>query len=122
MFRRLVAIVLTLCMGWQSLAFAGAGVVLADADEQAHELLHFERAAHHHHDDHDDHDHGVHQDDSDASVTHVVSDAGLFSPALMSLPVLAFLQPRPERPEAAALPAHPLPFLDGLERPPRPAA
>lgn len=118
MFRRLFAFVLTICLSWQSLAYAGAGVALAEAQEQLHELLHFEGVAHHH----DDHDGGLHQDESTASFTHVAADAGLFAPALMSVPTLAFSKPMSDRPEATVMTAHPLPFLDGLERPPRPAA
>lgn len=113
---RLLILVLIVCMCWQSLAFAGAGAVLTDGDEQRHEQLHFEDVAHHH----DDHgDEGVHEDDSDASVTHVVLDAGLFAPALTSVASLPVPEQAPERPLQAALPTHPLPFLDGLERPPR---
>jgi ABC-type nickel/cobalt efflux system permease component RcnA len=118
MSRRLVAFLLTLCMCWQSLAFAGVGAVVASAEERVHQQLHFEDVAHHH-DDHDHDDGGPHQDDSTASVTHVTLDAGLFAPALTSALILPLLQPCPERPLPAALPAHALPFLAGLERPPR---
>lgn len=116
MSRRLLAFILTLCMCWQSLAFAGAGVVLTDGEEQLHQQLHFEDTAHHH-DDHDDD--GLHQDDSDASMTHVAMDAGLFAPALTSVAALPLLDQLPEWPLPAVMPAHALLFLDGLERPPR---
>jgi hypothetical protein len=118
MSRRLLAFVLTLCLSWQSLAFAGAGVVLTDGEEQLHQQLHFEDTAHHH-DDHGHDDDGLHQDDSDASITHVTMDAGLFAPALTSVAAFPLLQQMPELPLPAVMPAHSLPFLDGLERPPR---
>ena len=129
MFRRIVAVILTLCMCWQSLAFAGADLVLADAHDHLHELLHFEGTAHHH-DDHDRHaaDHAInpdgdlHQDDSTESVVHVSADASVYAPALLPVPALLLPAPQPIRPELTVLTAHSHPFLDGLERPPRFAA
>jgi hypothetical protein len=115
MTRRLLAFLLTLCLFWQSLAFAGAGVVVAEAQEHLHELLHFEGTAHHH----DDHDGALHQDESSASETHVATDAGLHAPALMPLPMPAMPSLPSARPDEAVPQARPHPVLDGPERPPR---
>lgn len=116
MSRRLLAFILTICICWHSLSFAGVGSVLTNGDEQRHEQLHFEGTPHHH-GDHDDGD--VHQDGSDASVNHVTMDAGLFAPALTSAIALSVLEQLPERPKPAAMPAATFTFMDGLERPPR---
>ena len=49
--KHLVKVFLILCMGWQSLAFAGFDALVAHANEEQHALLHFQGVAHHH-DDH----------------------------------------------------------------------
>ena len=77
---RLVKVFLILCMGWQSLAFAGFDALVAHANEEQHALLHFQGVAHHH----DDHAEDFHEDDSIASTLHALSDASQFSPALPS--------------------------------------
>jgi hypothetical protein len=63
------------CVCWQSLAYAGADVVVADGDEQVHAVLHFEDEAHHH----DEHDGSFHQDESPASTQHSMDDACVFA-------------------------------------------
>ncbi len=115
MCRRLTTFLLMLCMCWQSLAYAGAGVLVAEGEEIVHAMLHFEGAAHHH----DDHDGGFHQDESSASKQHAMDDACLFAPALipaveLSLPTLQSDDPAPTAEGSA-----PRPYLRGLERPPR---
>ena len=77
---RLIKVFLILCMGWQSLAFAGFDALVAHANEEQHALLHFQGVAHHH----DDHAEDFHEDDSIASTLHALSDASQFSPALPS--------------------------------------
>lgn len=115
MCRRLATFFLMLCVCWQSLAFAGAGLWVAQDEDAEHALLHFENTAHHH----DHHDGEFHQDDSDASIQHALGDASLFSPGLMpsSGPML------PDSPSCgpmmATYIAAPPPFLQGLERPPK---
>ena len=115
---QLVKAFLILCMGWQSLAFAGFDALVAHANEEQHALLHFQGVAHHH----DDHAEDFHEDDSMASTLHSLSDASQFSPALPSpqgsYPGLAGTdQPSVERvlPRGQLLP-------DGLDRPPKPMA
>ncbi|MEY3924332.1 MAG: hypothetical protein RI915_1979 [Pseudomonadota bacterium] len=115
---RLAKVFLILCMGWQSLAFAGFDALVAHANEEQHALLHFQGVAHHH----DDHAEDFHEDDSIASTLHALSDASQFSPALPSpqtccLSLTDADQPSVER----VLPRVQLP-PDGLERPPKPMA
>lgn len=119
MRRRLTTFILMFCMCWQALAYAGAGVLVAEGDEIVHAMLHFEGAAHHHDDRDHDHDGGVHQDESPASRQHLMDDACLFAPALLHvvelpLPVLQSGAPAPTAEGSA-----PRPYLRGLERPPR---
>ncbi len=116
--RQLVKVFLILCMGWQSLAFAGVGALVAHVNEEQHALLHFQGVAHHH----DDHAEDFHEDDSIASTLHVLSDASQLSPALPSpqtscLGLTNSNQPFVELvlPRGQLLP-------DGLERPPKPMA
>lgn len=144
MNRRLLPVLLMLCLCWQALAFAGAQVWLSDGAERLHALLHFEGEAHHHdepeaHGLQAQHDHGgdlhqapepdhepdhpsggIHLDDSFASVQHGLQDAGVFAPVLLPaivqrLPLLAG-PPPPAEVRVAALPP---PFLSGPERPPK---
>lgn len=117
----LARLFLVLCVGWQALAAAGAGVVLANPQDRAHAFLHFEAAAHHH-DDHGDAGNGLHQDDSVASVKHVLADGSQFSLALVTLPSNLLSLDALAHPEMREPPGWPLPFLGGLERPPKRAA
>jgi hypothetical protein len=103
-------------MGWQSLAFAGVGALVAQVNEEQHALLHFQGVAHHH----DDHAEDFHTDDSIASTLHVLSDASQFSPALPSLQICCLVLTNSNQlfvervlPRGQLLP-------DGLERPPKP--
>lgn len=116
MNRRLTTFILMLCMCWQALAFAGSAVVLADADELAHSVMHFEGAAHHH-DAHDDGD--IQLDQSPASAQHLMAEACVFAPTLIAVVQLALPSLRPDMPVATIATAAPTPFLRGLERPPR---
>ena len=113
---RLIKVFLILCMGWQSLAFAGFDALVAHANEEQHALLHFQGVAHHH----DDHAEDFHEDDSIASTLHALSDASQFSPALPSLQICCLVLTNSNQlfvervlPRGQLLP-------DGLERPPKP--
>jgi ABC-type nickel/cobalt efflux system permease component RcnA len=116
MARRFVAFLLTLCMCWQTLAFAGAEVLVTEGQELAHAMLHFEGEAHHHHHDHDG---DFHQDESLASVKHVMNDAGVFAPALLNAAALPLLTVCSDPPTAVHACEPPRPFLSGPERPPK---
>ncbi|WP_297379797.1 hypothetical protein ACQ859_03345 [Roseateles chitinivorans] len=115
MRRWLTSLLLIFCLGWQSLAYAGAGVLVSEGEEMLHEILHFEGAAHHH----DDHGGGFHQDDSAASTQHAIDDACLFAPAIPSDATLSVPGVQAGAPEQAGAVAPPPPFLSGPERPPK---
>jgi hypothetical protein len=118
MVRNIFKVLLILCMGWQSLAFAGFGAVVAHEEQAQHELLHFEGVAHHH----DEHGDGFHEDDSLASTMHVLADSGQFAPALPApqgdLPCLLGTN----EPFVDLLYARALWLPDGLDRPPKTSA
>lgn len=111
----LVKVFLIICMGWQSLAFAGGGALVAHANEEQHALLHFQGVAHHH----DDHAEDFHVDDSIASTLHALSDASQFSPALPSpqacCPGLVGAVQSSVEPGLSRAQLQP----DGLDRPPK---
>lgn len=115
MRRRLTSLILMFCMCWQSLAFAGAGVLVTEGHELLHEVLHFEGAAHHH----DEHAGGYHQDDSPASTQHAIDDACVFAPALPAGAVLSLLAVCATPPVDLRSAEPPPPFLSGPERPPK---
>lgn len=108
-------------MCWQSLAHAGITVVMADAHEHQHALMHFKGEAHHHDTHHDDDDvDGVHEDSSLASAQHLASDASSYAPALLGVVNLTLPQLLPDMPAQAPTPAAISPFLAAPERPPKP--
>lgn len=115
MARRFVAFLLTLCMCWQSLAYAGADVLVAEGQELVHAMLHFEGEAHHH----DGHDGDFHQDESPDSVQHAMNDACVFAPALLTDAVLPLLTVCSDPPVDTATTEPPLLVLSGPERPPK---
>jgi len=115
MHRRLTTFLLMLCMCWQSLAYAGVEVLVAEDEALAHAMLHFEGAAHHH----DGHDGGVHQDESPASTTHAMQDACVYAPALLIDMALPLLSVGAAPPADACSAEPPPPFLSGPERPPK---
>ena len=115
MLRRFVAFLLTLCMGWQSLAYAGADVLVAEGQELVHAMLHFEGEAHHH----DGHDGDFHQDESPDSVRHAMNDACVFAPALLTAVALALPTICSDPPADAHATEPPPPLLSGPERPPK---
>jgi len=118
MLKSLVKVFLILCMGWQSLVFAGFGALVAHQEQEQHELLHFQGVAHHH----DEHAEDFHEDKSTASTAHCLSDACQFSSALptphCSLPLLPgtyHLSKERYFSRGQLLP-------DSLDRPPKPTA
>jgi hypothetical protein len=113
--RRLLAALLLLCLSWQTLASAGGGVLVQPDDERSHAVLHFLGEAHHHHDGSAQ----LHEDDSTDSVQHLLSDACLQAPALLSDAIAVVLPAVPGAPAPASGREPPRPPLAGLERPPR---
>lgn len=116
MKRRFTACLLMFCLFWQSMGCAGAAVLMASAADQLHASLHFTGEAHHHADD----DQAELQiDDSQASAQHLADDACVHAPALPPEALTLTHDLAPLAPLAAPTGAVPLPFLPGLERPPR---
>ena len=115
---RLIKVFLILCMGWQSLAFAGFDALVAHANEEQHALLHFQGVAHHH----DEHAEDFHEDNSMASTVHALSDASQFSPALPSPQFSSPVPPGTDQPSVERLLSRGQLLPDGLERPPKPTA
>jgi hypothetical protein len=115
MRRRLTTFLLMLCMCWQSLAYAGAEVLVAEGQELVHAMLHFEGEAHHH----DGHDGEFHQDESPDSVRHAMNDACVFAPVLLIDALLPLLSISSDPPLEACSTEPPRPFLSGPERPPK---
>lgn len=115
MLRRCLSFMLTFCLFWQSLAFAGVEVMLVDESEQAHAVMHFEREAHHH----DDHGHVSPETDAQAGVQHLMCDACLFALALWPASTPVFLPVGRDALTEFARQEAPPPCLSGLERPPR---
>ena len=118
MLKSLVKVFLILCMGWQSLVFAGFGALVAHQEQEQHELLHFQGVPHHH----DEHAEDFHEDKSTASTAHCLSDTCQFSSALptpqCSLPLLPgtyHLSVERYFSRGQLLP-------DSLDRPPKPTA
>jgi hypothetical protein len=74
-----VTLLLVICIGWQSLASTGYGVLTASEEQEQHEQLHFQGIAHHH----DKHAEDFHEDDSVSSLAHMICDASHCSPALL---------------------------------------
>jgi hypothetical protein len=112
--RLLTLIALIACLLWQSQAVAHAAVAPQGDGDLAHAILHWSDEAHHHHDG------DIHLDDSDESVSHVMSDhlGGAAAVLPSCAPSLGKFSPG----EALPLGAQdqlPSPFLDGLLRPPR---
>ena len=116
--RKTVALFMLISMLAQA-AMAGQLSMHGSAASLAHAALHWNAEAHHHH-----HDDGAfHQDGSDESIQHVQADGCLNA---ASLPARFHSHGLAVVPSAAsdldAGPAPPVPFLEGLKRPPRPAA
>jgi hypothetical protein len=118
MLRPVVTAFLILCMGWQSLAFAGFGALMAHEEQEQHELLHFQGVAHHH----DDHADDVHVDNSTASTVHVLCDASQFSSALLTPQFSTPVLPGTDQPSVDRLPSRGQLLPDELDRPPKPTA
>jgi hypothetical protein len=113
--RHLLTLLLILSLCWQPLAQAGSPAAWIDSSESAHTMMHFDGVGHHH----DGESGDIHQDDSPASLQHLLDDAGMNAPALMPHVSIPLGLPTPCAIDAGvAMPAQAL-LADGLERPPR---
>jgi len=113
--RRIVYILLLLCLPMYGFAMQGSLPPVADAVSLIHELEHDEGIHHHHHED----DGSIHYDESDASLDHAHEHSSPSQPVGFGLPHLVL---PPEQPVSELGPyvaqAVPEPFLDGPHRPP----
>lgn len=101
-------------------AMAGQVATHDHAKTLTHAAMHWNEQAHHHHNDGDG---SFHQDNSDESIQHIQVDGWLSAaslPARDLSPDLAVTPSAAHDPSPG--PAPPVPFLEGLKRPPRPAA
>ncbi len=114
MRRSAVLLVMLFAMLWQSMALARPGSTVNVMADFEHAALHWQGEGHHHHE-----DGSFHQDDSQASTFHVLSDHLTVTTAL--LPTSLHHLPPSDAARSGVL--HdarvPDPFLDGPLRPPR---
>lgn len=105
---------LLVCLCWQANAAAHSIVAVPGDGDLAHALLHWTDKAHHHHDG------DVHLDDSEESVAHGKCDhlGGATVALLSETQVFADVLTGGEMPRMRSAPV-PLPYLDGLLRPPQ---
>lgn len=112
--RKALALFVLLSMFSQA-AMAGRVSLHDHAEGFTHLAMHWEKQTHHHHD-----DESFHQDDSDQSIQHIQADGWLNA---ASLPARDLSHGLAVVPSAAhdlnPGPAPPVPFLEGLKRPPR---
>jgi hypothetical protein len=114
MRRPVVLFLLLISLVWQSLSFAGQLSPLGPAQDWDHVLLHWQDAAHHHHE-----DGSFHQEDSRDAAIHIALDGALHAGAMIAAgfpPATPAARPLPAGIEQAAAPA---PLIEGPRRPPR---
>jgi len=113
--RRILHILLLLCLPLYGFAMQGGLPPAADAVSLAHEMEHEMGVQHHHHDD----DSSIHYDASDASLDHAHEHSSSPQPVGFGLPrpVLP-AEPPVSEPGSYIAQAVPEPFLDGPHKPP----
>ncbi|MEW6371152.1 MAG: hypothetical protein AB1584_09460 [Pseudomonadota bacterium] len=113
--RRIVHILLLLCLPLYGFAMQGSLPPAGDAVSFVHELEHDEGVPHHHHEE----DGSVHYDESDESLDHAQEHSSPLQPVGFGLPRLVL---PPEQPVSELGPyvarSVPEPFLEGPHRPP----
>jgi hypothetical protein len=115
MRRTIVVLLMLLSMVWQVTAFAGPMGLARAGEDLTHAVLHWQEAAHHHHE-----DGSYHQDASHESTAHVAVDAALAVPAIWSATALQIPAPGDgAHPTLTDVEADPGPSLQRLRRPPR---
>ena len=112
--RRIIYILLLLCLPLYGFAMQGGLPQAYGADSIVHELEHDEGVYHHHED-----DGSVHYDESDESLAHA-QEHSCAQPIGFSVPSLT-VPPEQQVSGLAPFTAHavPEPFLDGPRKPPR---
>lgn len=114
MRRTATVFILLFAMLWQSGAMGRPGSTVNAWADLEHATLHWLESAHHHHE-----DGSYHQDDSQESVQHAVTDHVNASLALAGSPSPDFMPSGSDAPDGLHAQRVPDPALDGLLRPPR---
>lgn len=114
--RRLICILLLMCLPLQSFAMHGASLLLGGGASMSHVVDHDQQIQHHH-----DVDGSTHYDTSDASAQHIQDHSCSPQPAYLPAPKLPIV---PDQLVSVAKLEFarfiPEPFLDGPHRPPAP--
>lgn len=115
MFRSARVFVLLLALIWQCVALASPVVNQGQAEDWLHKATHEHGVEHHHHD-----DGSLHHEDSGSTARHLHCDLDS-SPAGLLAADAGSLDVAQSRADLSPLQcAGPLPFLEGLLRPPQP--
>ena len=113
MLRKFVALMVMLSVFWQSASFAGAVVAIEDARASAHAVLHWQDSDHHHHE-----DGSLHHDDSAGTIQHMHAESGANSSGVVTAGWNDIVLACTVSPTATLALPYPLPFIQGLPRPP----
>lgn len=120
--RRWIALFLVMVLlPWQAVGWASTTLTRDGGADERHALAHWSGEAHHHHADHDGEPSGMHQDDSEESIQHVVhTDAHLNPVAVLPLSI-DWVAVVAQVVDTGIYQRQPLaaPFLEGPRRPPR---
>ncbi len=111
------ALFLILAMVWQTLAVLGPWVISSRSAEVEHMALHGQDASHHHHD-----DQALHLDEQEAGPQHLHADSGLSASGLIPSAAISLGFEKSPAPVVHTDVARRPPFIEGLLRPPAPAA
>lgn len=111
---RLALMVLMASALWQVFVIGGRAGMFGESKETEHAVLHWQRLAHHHHD-----DGSFTLDKSEESVQHVVVDGFLNTAAVWFVAPIFFPPGKAVRPIAIDELDAPWPDLAGLKRPPK---
>lgn len=114
MRRTAILLLLVISMPFQSVAWAGQGLIGHLADGLAHAVLHLDREAHHHHE-----DGSVHEEQSEQSQRHLQADVALGAVALVAGELRLAFGAAHDSALPHTLPEAPPPVLDRPTRPPR---
>jgi hypothetical protein len=116
MYRKLTVTLLLLVMAFQAMTFPLLSSSRDNLADMAHAVMHWQQEGHHHHDSGD-----YHVEDSDESTRHLMADHS-GAPAVLPAASLGFFRQDTSIHTLLSTRTTPHPYLEGLLRPPRPAA
>lgn len=114
MRKAFTAAVLVLSLLHHGLVTAASGLMYHSGEGIAHAVLHWDKTAHHHHD-----DGSIHKDHSGESDGHVHADGALVTVGLPAADCHLGFHGFDHAPAATAIRERAAPFLEGPARPPR---